>query len=514
MKNKIISIMILLTIFMSMLSVLSKVKAYSGELDPENYITLPTTIWVENNIGTGTANVRDEGFSIAYQKVDISKETYDGISEKLNDYNALVKRYNSGESVTEDEINQKKNDYYNSIPNYTDSWKSTTNTQNNIKLDFSNYTETTDVYFILWIKAGNATNTYYDFSTYSSKIEKSNNETTNTPNTPGENEKPSGDWTDFSNAKFELKKDGISSALIEITGITGKNNNTYYIYISSTASKPDIAKISDEEKIALKYADNKFTTSNNEKVAKKIELNQDLYANVIEVNNSTGKSEIVSYGNKLERFEEDKYSNAFHSTFITNNGNQIITTFTHEKTNNRKMQIKIGKINNTTILNKLKNQNSSGFAELLKYAKENNGIYDKIVSADKDDNHAIEYNAGESYKDTENSLIELNGLKNGEYYFIYIKTEDEDGKYISNEAVTLAQANIVDNKNWGLFVYGSSDFKWADFGNATEDKDSSVAPGTIPQTGTKTIIAIGTIIVIAGIGIICYSKYKKYKIIK
>lgn len=510
MKNKMISVMIILTLVMSMLSVFNKVEAYSGELDPENYITLPSTIWLENNIGTGTANVRDDGYSISYQKVDISNSSYSEISKKLKDYNDAIKKYNNRESITEEEINQKKEAYYASIPNYTDSWTSTTNTQNNIKLDFTNYTGTTEVYFVLWIKVGNGTNTYYDCAIYSSKLEQSNKPSTDTP---AESEKPSGDWTDFSNAKFELKKEGIALASIEATGATGKANNNYYLYISSTASKPDITKINSEEKITFVYKENKFVTSGNEKVAKKVEYNQELYANVIEVNNSTGKSEIVSYGNKLERYEEAKYSDAFHATFMTNDANQIVTTFTHEKTNNRKMQIKIGKINNTTILNKLKNKDSSGFAELLKYAKENNGLFDEVVSADKDDNYAIEYNAGDAAKSSENALIAPKGLKNKEYYFIYIKTDDENGKYISNEAVTLAQAN-VDNNNWGMFFYGSADFKWADFGNITEEKDSSVAPGSIPQTGTRMVMFIGTIIILASLGITFYSKYRKYKIIK
>ena len=49
------------------------------------------------------------------------------------------------------------------------------------------------------------------------------------------------DWTDFSNAKFELKKGGLlSDAFIEISGVTPKEKHSYYIYITSNSNKPDV----------------------------------------------------------------------------------------------------------------------------------------------------------------------------------------------------------------------------------------------------------------------------------
>lgn len=110
-----------------------------------------------------------------------------------------------------------------------------------------------------------------------------------------------------------------------------------------------------------------------------------------------------------------------------------------------------------------------------------------------------------------NSVIDLKVLQNDGYYYLYIKTDDENGKYISNEAVTLAQARIHDN-GWGLFFYGSSDFKWADFGNIAESgDDDSIAPGKIPHAGSETIKCIGIGIIVVSVGAIFYSKYKRYQ---
>ena len=220
---------------------------------------------------------------------------------------------------------------------------------------------------------------------------------------------------------------------------------------------------------------------------------------------------VVSYGNKLTRFNEPKYSDAFFATYMVQDSDQIVVNFTHNRSNNRKIQIKIGKVTDVSILKKIKNKSSTGFEELLKFTKSNSGIYNQTVDADKDDSFAIEYNAG-TKTDTPgiskgNSVINLNGLEDDEYYFLYVKTDDENGKYVSNEAVTLAQANVY-NGGWGLFFYGSSDFKWSEW-DLTE-KDDTVAPGILPQTGIGYVVCgMGILIVILS-SFIAYKKYKKY----
>lgn len=618
MKKKIIAGMILIIYIFSISLNLYKVEAYSGELDPENYITLPSMIYVNNGVGTGTISLSSSAgnYDISYQKIDITESTFNNIQNRvkeINDYveesnNTLKEKeanvktlqkeyetlYNSG-TATEEQLTEAQNkyteayndyqefyntasanittlqeEYYALIPNYTNSWTNTTNSSNNVQLDFKNYTG--KVYFILWAKIENGTNTYYDMNVYTSEIEENETVTINKTSVTIEvdetvqltatsskeatitwtssensvatvdsnglvkglkegttvitakgsekaatctitvnsktNTEPSedvGDWTDFANAKFELKKDGNSKAIIEISNVTAKDDSSYYLFINSNNNKPNVSSDMTDEILNISYDKEKkvFFTTDTSKVAKYVELNQDLYITVLE-KQSYKNEKIAIYGKKLNRFDEPKYSDAFFATFMTIDTDQIVTTFTHSGENNRKMQIKVGKVTDSSILQKIKNKDSSGFASLLSLAKSNDGIYNKTVDVNGND-YAIEYCAGGD-RSKENEVINLKGLKDGEYYFLYVKTLDENGKYIEQEAVTLAQANVLDNY-WSLFFYGSSDFKWADFGNI--EVDNTIADGKLPQAGTKTIIWTSVVITLIALGTFSYIQYRK-----
>lgn len=623
MNKKLIVGIILMIVSFSIFFNFYSVEAYSGEIDPKGYINLPSRIWIEDGIGTGKISLRAgiSGYNISYQKVDINKNTFNTLENKNSEINDYIKEVNQKmkekeanldtlqaeyekirDSATATDVEKQEaynkynsayqeykqfyntenanikaleNEFYALVPNYTSSWKDTTDSTNNVQLDFSNYTG--QVYFILWVKITNGTDTYYDMGMYSSIIEKEETITINkssasikvdetlqltatsstnsdikwtssdnsvatvtssglvkgikagsvvitakgdeksatctvtvtakiieTPDEDNLDKEDSDEWTDFSNAKFELKKEGISGALIQISNVTVNKDNEYYLFITSNKNKPNVTS-KDNKGILLNYESDKkiFQANDFSKVARYVELNQDLYISVVEKQFASGDEKVVIYGKKIERFAEPKYSDAFHATFMTDDADQIVTSFTHAEENNRKIQIKVGKITDKAILQKIKNKDSSGFANLLSFAKTNNGIYNKTVDADKDDWYAIEYTTGGK---SNNSVIELNGLKDDEYYFLYIKTDDENGKFVSNEAVTLAQASVNSN-GWGLFFYGSADFKWADFGEVSSDE--SIAPGQIPQTGSNILIWLALGVAVVGIGTFSYVQYKR-----
>lgn len=539
MKRKIIAGMLLIILNLTLILPLHRVEAYTGELDPENYITLPSMINVSNNIGTGTIRLSSSvsNYSISYQKIDITQSTFNTINQKAQELNDYTESFNKTEkeletsltelqnkydelvtsgTATEEEIqtakanydnkykeykeycdtsknefNTKHSEYLALIPDYTDSWQSTSNTADNVKLDFSNYTGITN--FILWVKITNGTNTYYDCTGYSSEI-KTEQPTENT-----------GDWTNCSNASFSLTKSGISRSLIEISGITPKEGSNYYLLITPTNDKPNLSDYTYNDNLNLSYDESSKTlkTIDTDEVAKYVELNQNLFASIVEVQKN--KSNIISYGNKLERYTEPKYADAFYATFISYNSDQIVTNFTHNAENNRKLQIKVGKITDQEILKKLQKQDSSGFADLMAFAKSNSGIYNETVSADKDSSYSISYSAGSS-SNLENNLINLNGLEDDAYYYLYVKTDDENGKYISNDAVTFAQASVFDD-SWYLSFYGSSDFNWTEFSD--NNVDDTIAPGILPKAGINSILIISSLISVC-IGVIAYKKHKKY----
>ncbi len=512
MKEKLLLKIFLVVLVLLLIFNFAEVKAYTGEVDPKQYITLPVSLTVSEGKVQGTISLSSDatGYNIAYQKVDITETQFNNLVTKKSELENYMAGVNEPTTVE-----QMKQDYYASVPDFTNSWVETNNSSNNVQIDVSEYTDN-KIYFVLWVKISNETDTYYNFNNYMIEIE--NQDKSSRAGSESEEE----EWTDFSKAKFELKKNAGSDAVIEISNVTPKEGSYYFLLINNNDAKPNITgSIFDyPNKIGLSYNKdtNKFKTgvTVGDEVTKNVELNQDLYVTVIE-QVSGGKENVVSYGNKLDRYEEPKYHDAFSSTFMTSEADQIVTSFTHSEKNDRKMQLKVGKITDNSILQKIKNEDSSGFSDLLNYAKADNGIYDEIVDAIKNSSYALEYDTSLG----KSKLINLDGIQNNEYYYLYIKTDDENGKYISNEAVTFAQAKV--STIWRLLFYGTADFEWADFGNVNtntikdntvkddDGKDDTVANEKIPQTGANVfaITLYGAIVV--SIGAISYIGYKKNK---
>lgn len=606
MRKKIIVLMILIAFCVSILSIFCNVEAFSGELDPKNYITMPLSIVLANGVGSGTIRVSSSasGYSISYQKVDMSESKYQEIANKgteidnyyneskkildekeakadtlYQEYNTLQKNgtateeqlteaYNKAKEASNEyneyvntvNANSKKmkQEYYALIPNYTNSWTPTTNnTIENVQLDFKNYSG--KIYFVLWAKIDNGTDVYYDMTIYSSKVDRNEtisisktsasikiNETLQLTASSSTSSKitwtssdtsiatvdsnglvkgikegyavitakgsektatctitvdQNGEWTDFTNAKFELKKVGTSSCNLEISNVIPKSNSLYYLLITSNADKPKITSDTEKKKISLTYdSDNKKFYSH--ELEEYVELNQDLYASVIEENKD---KEVVIYGKKINRYSEPKYNDAFFATFMTNKKDQIITKFTYSGKADRNVQIKIGRVTDLSIIKKIKNGDNSGFESLLSLAKSNDGIFNKNVEIKKDSKSDVSYDANKD--SNEEDLIKLDNLQDGAYYFLYVKVDDENGKYITQEAVTLAQGQTYPG-GWSMFFYGDNNLKWPDYEN-TKQEDDSTAKGELPQTGIQATVIISLIVIFTGVGVFSYRQYRK-----
>ena len=311
--------------------------------------------------------------------------------------------------------------------------------------------------------------------------------------------------TDFSNAKFELKKDGNSGAILEISNFTKIDGHFYNFFVTSNSAKPEVPENSSMDYMEYDSTDKKLKSK---LISKYVELNQDLYVSIIEYADDMD-STVVSWGNKLTRFSEPKYNDAFFATFVVNGSTQIVTNFTHSSNNeNRKLQIKIGKVTDTSILQNIKNQNINGFEELLSYAKANSGMYDQTV--DSTSKSAIEYCPS-------GNGIELNGLENEGYYYLYIKADTENDKYIPCEAVTLAKSSVYSGGSWYLFFYGSDKFSWSDFsgeGTGEASGDNTKADKILPYTGKKLFLVSGLIVLFGISGTVFYRKNDYFKGIK
>lgn len=261
-------------------------------------------------------------------------------------------------------------------------------------------------------------------------------------------------------------------------------------------------------------------------MAKYAELNTDIYLWILQQNkfeiyyNENGEgvyydTRIVVDGIKLDRFEYPTYAGLFSATFVADNTTQIVLNA--PCATQRSFTVKIGKINDNSILNKIKNNESDGFANLEVYAKSNSAIYEEKVKSS--------YNDKISLKDVVLPLKEK--IEDEEYYYLYIIMDDENGKYAPIEhCITLAEGWKL-NDNWSLHFYGDNKFNWKEFSTegtgekyipgetgtkaetTTKKTITSSSPSKLPYTGTT---AIGLLIVVmVGTAVFFKVKNNKYK---
>ena len=161
-------------------------------------------------------------------------------------------------------------------------------------------------------------------------------------------------------------------------------------------------------------------------------------------------------------------------------------------TEKRKFTLKIGKVTDGNILNKIHNNDYSGITELLSYAKSHSAVYTKELET-----------TSSNYFSSKDVLFDGNTLlTHKDFYYIYVLFDDENGKYAPVEGVTLGQA-WIGTSLWDLYAYTRENIEWNNLSG-----DYTVATRPIPQTGEKIIII--TSIVIIGIGtVVLINRYKR-----
>ena len=347
--------------------------------------------------------------------------------------------------------------------------------------------------------------------------EKTEEQTTqNTGKTSGNLE-----WTDFSNFKIEWK-DGdeqFLSYMIKVSNDKKIATHKYHIYIKSDKSAPNIKISGDYNRINEEIGKNDYygeLTENTNRDIMLIDLlernNKSLYITVVEEQ----YTEDFKYTNKIilskefKRPEELKVGNRMKCFFFKDKTDTFLY-YTSINKYTSKINLKLGKITDNSILRNIRDAKAGALQDLLKYAKENkNPIYTGTVKVGKD-------------KEITSGM----NLVDDEYYYVYMELEDEDGKYYPIEDVSLYQALVGDTVGKNLFDYLSNEFKWNiqdDTNESNEEgqnrneesnreSEPATAPTRLPQTGMNqtAIIAIVTVSCIAICGYIGYRKYRDIK---
>lgn len=185
-------------------------------------------------------------------------------------------------------------------------------------------------------------------------------------------------WTDFSKAKYEIQTNEPSSATLSISNVAQNTDHLYYYSITSDTTKPSIDDLKNGNNRLGYSSENKVFTAD---ISSYVELNQDLYLWIVEhhYDNNGVKNKYVVEGKKLERPKYPIYSDVFFSTMITHRDTQILFNVPWSSETVRKINIKIGEISDSSILNKLKNNENDAFENLLLYSKTATTLYNNSL---------------------------------------------------------------------------------------------------------------------------------------
>ena len=293
-------------------------------------------------------------------------------------------------------------------------------------------------------------------------------------------------WTDPSNIKFTVTED----FYLKVTGL--KEDGKYYGFISNGKIAPTVPDTGWIENENLPV-----TNKPGFSISKYLEKSGDIYVWIYETQivNNVRQNKCIIEAQKIERPALKKIGTRMKCYFLNEEtSTHLFEAYSYE--NARKINVKIGKVTDKSILRAIKNGETDCLQKLLDYAKNADSIYTGTVPLGRSE-----------------SITNKLNLVNDEYYYVYMVLDDENGKYFPVEDVSLYQALTYEkdgktSKN--LFDYLNDNFKW-NLGNDDTTIDNTTATGKLPQTGASIVIYVAITLVIVA-GVIFAIKYKKYNI--
>ena len=489
-------------------------------------------------------NLTEEQINAAKTEYETANTNY---TNKVKEYNTKVDEYNAKVSQINNQVKDK-------LPMYNDSnWTKTTD--GSFKVDLTQFSGKKS--FSIWAKLVTGTNTYYDQEIYSMNGTKSTEvsvtsvslnkstldikvgetatltATINPTNATNKNVTWESDntqiatvdtagkvtaikegtakitvktkdgnytatcivtvskndgivWTDSSNIKFTVTED----FYLKVTGL--KEDGKYYGFISNGKIAPTVPDTGWIENENLPV-----TNKPGFSISKYLEKSGDIYVWIYETQivNNVRQNKCIIEAQKIERPALKKIGTRMKCYFLNEEtSTHLFEAYNYE--NARKINVKIGKVTDKSILRAIKNGETDCLQKLLDYAKNADSIYTGTVPLGRSE-----------------SITNKLNLVNDEYYYVYMVLDDENGKYFPVEDVTLYQALTYEkdgktSKN--LFDYLNDNFKW-NLGNDDTTIDNTKATGKLPQTGASIVIYVAITLVIVA-GVIFAIKYKKYNI--
>lgn len=242
-------------------------------------------------------------------------------------------------------------------------------------------------------------------------------------------------WTDPSNIKFTVTED----FYLKVTGL--KEDGKYYGFISNGKIAPTVPDTGWIENENLPV-----TNKPGFSISKYLEKSGDIYVWIYETQivNNVRQNKCIIEAQKIERPALKKIGTRMKCYFLNEEtSTHLFEAYNYE--NARKINVKIGKVTDKSILRAIKNGETDCLQKLLDYAKNADSIYTGTVPLGRSE-----------------SITNKLNLVNDEYYYVYMVLDDENGKYFPVEDVSLYQALTYEkdgktSKN--LFDYLNDNFK-------------------------------------------------------
>lgn len=241
-------------------------------------------------------------------------------------------------------------------------------------------------------------------------------------------------WTDASKAKININ----DSNYLKIENVAEINSHRYYTFITNTETQPKLELENGRIQNATQESLGDIRLSGI------FEKTGDIYLYVCEeqINYESGEIEHkFLLSSKIERPAQKNLGSRMKAFFFSD----YTSTFLYEPNdmNDRNINLKIGKITDTSILLSIKNNEKNALSKLLSYAKSAESIYTGKVAL------------GRSETITKNINIE-----HEVYYYVYMVLDDENGTYYPVEDVSLYQGLVGETVGKNLFDYLDDQFKW------------------------------------------------------
>ncbi len=214
------------------------------------------------------------------------------------------------------------------------------------------------------------------------------------------------------------------------------------------------------------------------RVEKALELKGDIKAWVFAV--ESPESNMLIKGNiPIERpalpESDDKFSDI---SYFGKTGIRLGLNLPRDMWTKRQFEIKIGEVDDYDLLLELKNNNSIVPNSLKQFAKEDkNPVVDTNLETSMK-SEVTYYDCYESDSPIPNSLEIGNKITQGNYYYIYVEFDDENGKYMPVESVSFFQAGSTYTDIWALYRLGTTQFNWDNIDKYKEEPTNTIDDNT------------------------------------